>query len=783
MLKRSSWTFGGSVVRAVWAGVFATGLSAAFGAGCLSRPVTHREPTTKTNFTDTVGQAAVDKVDILFMIDNSQSMGDKQELLAKAVPDLVNRLLNPLCLDASKKPAGLSTAGKCPDGQKPEFAPIVDMHIGIISSALGGRGSDSCNPKTANPRNPALNGHNDDGGRLINRAGDDESPIPEANPSNFLAWFPTSDRNRGKPEPPVAAIKDPSKFENAFKEMIRGVHEFGCGYEAQLESWYRFLIQPDPYERVELDGEGKATYVGVDAKLLKQRHDFLRPDSLVAIILVTDEDDSNVDPMAINRQGWAFANANFPGSNTGRAPKGTVECESDPTSDKCTTCAFIADGEVSSRCPGGEKYYQPADDSPDVRFFHMKRRFGVDPQFPISRYVTALTSRRVPNRDTEHRVPGTDKAYSSDYQGSDKRNQVCLNPLFAASLPEGPEQSLCADAAGKLPPEGPRSEDLIFYAVIGGVPNDLLLEDSADEGKGIKTSLSEADWNKILGKEPLKYNFDGIDARMLQSTEPRAGRPGPSAADYDATQKHRDWLTAASDLQYACTFALESEKPCGATGLACDCDGKEDPPLCKASDKTVQVRGKAYPTIRELAVARELGERGIVASLCPIHEQEQGANDPLYGYRPAVKSIIDRLANALAAQCLPQPLTPAADGKVPCLVLTILPEGRKCSEVEGLTPPDAAVLQKFLESERERSKAEGGPAEVYVNQEICEVRQVVAAAGQTCIDDPAAAWCYVGGAEADRCAQAILFSEKWNGIGGAKARLQCINESAADGGR
>ena len=34
---------------------------------------------------------SVDKVDLLFMIDNSSSMGDKQALLAQAVPDLVTR--------------------------------------------------------------------------------------------------------------------------------------------------------------------------------------------------------------------------------------------------------------------------------------------------------------------------------------------------------------------------------------------------------------------------------------------------------------------------------------------------------------------------------------------------------------------------------------------------------------------------------------------------------------------------------------------------------------------
>ena len=30
--------------------------------------------------------------------------------------------------------------------------------------------------------------------------------------------------------------------------MVSGVGFFGCGIESQMESWYRFLIQPDPYQ-------------------------------------------------------------------------------------------------------------------------------------------------------------------------------------------------------------------------------------------------------------------------------------------------------------------------------------------------------------------------------------------------------------------------------------------------------------------------------------------------------------------------------------------------------
>ena len=34
---------------------------------------------------------------------------------------------------------------------------------------------------------------------------------------------------------------------------MRGVREYGCGFEAQLESVYRFLNQPDPYQSITRD--------------------------------------------------------------------------------------------------------------------------------------------------------------------------------------------------------------------------------------------------------------------------------------------------------------------------------------------------------------------------------------------------------------------------------------------------------------------------------------------------------------------------------------------------
>ena len=99
-----------------------------------------------------------------------------------------------------------------------------------------------------------------------------------------------------------------------------------------------------------------------------------------------------------------------------------------------------------------------------------------------------------------------------------------------------------------------------------------------------------------------------------------------------------------SDLQYACTFPLAVSRDCATaiTQTGCDCATKPSP-ICDPNVPTTQVRGKAYPPVRELSVARKLGDQAIVASLCPIHTTPATPDDPLYGYRPAMKAIIDRL--------------------------------------------------------------------------------------------------------------------------------------------
>jgi len=297
----------------------------------------------------------------------------------------------------------------------------------------------------------------------------------------------------------------------------------------------------------------------------------------------------------------------------------------------------------------------------NLRHVHTKAKYGIDPQFPIQRYQIGLSNPTVPDRNGEY--PVTNGSMSSAYVIG---NNDCTNPLFAGTLPTGG-----ADAATlcNLPP-GTRTKDMVFYAHIGGVPSQLL---HFTPNNAAASTLTDADWVKILGTDPLNYNYTGIDPHMIESFMPRAGIPGPGSANNADPVNGHDWVTNSGaghilnvDREYACTFPLSD-----ATGAPtprdctlpqnqnfCDCPHTAGSvtldqlaPVCNQTTITQQTGAKAYPTIRELELAHLLGAQGIVSSICPIDVADNAAgDDPLYGYRPAVAAIIDHLKNGLTNQ-------------------------------------------------------------------------------------------------------------------------------------
>ncbi|MDP9150465.1 MAG: hypothetical protein M3O36_11075 [Myxococcota bacterium] len=798
--------------------IFALG---AVGAGCLTRPVEHADPSLKTSFTTDVGRLAINKIDLLFLIDNSASMGDKQELLAAAVPDMLNRLVSPNCVDPAGNPTGQTAQlGVCPGGSAPEFPPVHDMHIGIVTSSLGGRGGDVCSPTETNP-SKALNAHNDDRGQLVNRGGASELDVPDADPSHMLAWFPNVPQNVGAAMPPTRAIGmvgargQTGTLIGDFTDMIIGVHEHGCGFEAQNEAWYRFLVQPDPFDAITVAGN-TASLIGTDDTILQQRADFLRPDSLLAVVVVTDENEEVANPLAVGGQGWVFENQSFPGTTNGTLPQGTIECRNidpnnilttGPNDPNCRSCAGL-EGQpgFATRCPkdgasGAPGHLDPSHDKINVRFFNQKQRFGVFAGYPTSRYVRGLTKDRVPDRAHE-----VDR--NGNYVGDEDAYANCVNPIFAANLRRNSAdpKALCNAKAG------PRKATDVYYAAIAGVPHQLLQAKPGDMECRPGTSaadcpqkdvLTEADWTLITGRDPEHYDFRGIDFHMLESTAERtaqgvmanASRCPSTAADNCDPINGREWATGNGDLQFACTFKLATQKDCTALENqgACDCatdSTTRGAPLCTTGGTgagghgTTQLQGKAYPSVREMVIAHAMKKQGIVSSLCPIHESESVPGDPLYGYRPAVKAIVDRLTVNLEVQCVPHKLAPGANGDVPCLVLVTLPAG-DCKG-PGLSDVDPTLLARFRQSQHESWSGGGGATGGNIDPSTlptCQLAELNPGtspksfdANGSCKASNEPGWCYVEGKAAGGCPQSILFTAG-EPPSGALASLQCIEQA------
>jgi hypothetical protein len=694
----------------------AVGLGA-FGAGCLDRPVTAQEPTIKTNFTSAVNQNGINKVDLLFDIDNSASMGDKQAYLIQAIPLMVQRLVTPRCMDDT---TGLATSqnaspsdGTCPAGSTPEFSAVHDMHIGVVTSSLGSRLGDigTCDSTTQvkSTSGTSVLPYDDDQGHLVNRtgkygstAGASETSLPASEGGGFLYWFPTLG-NTGKTAvtPPqtitaVGAAGQTDTLVGDFAEMVGGVGESGCGIESQLESWYRFLIQPDPYASLVFNPgtcmkngstschvnsdcpsangvadecSGTAVWNGVDTTIIQQRHDFLRPDSLVAVIVLSDENDSEIDVRSYRGTGFEFMR-----QTTYQPPRATTACESDPNNASCQSCAVCGSScSTDANCSQGN--FNSDNDwgyNLNLRHVHMMQKYGLDPQFPLSRYYVGLTSQTVPNRLGEY--PNSDSSYAS--------NNNCTNPLFAKTLPQATDVGDATALAPteinttlcKLPTGATRTASDVFYAHIGGVPHQLLQSSAGDDecpgSQGScaahqymdssnkcadcpqKDTLSQSDWISVLGQGPsqytganpkMVYDYTNIDPHMIESEVPRntltgvnsnpsvstlspaafTGNPAPDPVN------GREWTTQSGthslpvDREYACIFQLPpaNQRDCAALagntieGNSCDCvPGDKDKTTPWSSGGAPTVTGNQSDEVPPLC-AKQSSDGSITSSV------------------------------------------------------------------------------------------------------------------------------------------------------------------------
>jgi hypothetical protein len=721
-----------------------------------------------------VTTGGIDKIDLVLMIDNSRSMADKQLILGAAVPDLVRGLVNPRCVDAQGQPGPAQPAGpleSCAAGTKREFPPIVDIHVGVVTSSLGGHGADVCaGAEMFSCPGGATNTSNNDAGHLVSRLDPcNGGLVTTYQGKGFLAWDPT-----GKAAPPgeasIGAINvDPSTGQlstatpglvPSLKDLVLGAGQVGCGYESSLEAWYRFLVDPEPYQTLTLDAAGHALLQGVDDVLLQQRRDFLRPSSLLAIVGLTDENDCSIQESG---QSYLVAQQRDP-SNPNKnfhLPPARSECATNPNDPCCRSC-----GQDQSGCPADPACAGALDaktDDVNLRCWDQKRRFGVDFLYPIDRYVTALTGTTVPNR-----------------QGS-----MVQNPIYTNLNPGG----------GDL---GVRDPSMVFVAYVVGVPWQDIARDPGDLKKGFKSAsqlamvdiMGHTTWDYIIG-DPVNHVPPG-DPHMIESTSPRTGAspitgdalappstspgPGPDKmSGHEYTPGTQNGVQVApDDLEYACIFPLPQPRDCSAPGAgSCDCtDPKNDNPLCepdpqKGGNRTLQARAKGYPGIRQLQLVKALGTQGILGSICPAQLTDLTAAD--FGYRPAIGALIDRLKPLIDGGCLPRKLVVASNGQVDCTMIEARNTGNHldaagcaslCAAQPGRAPVSAASAFLVTAAENDPiAQASGWDC-------FCEMPQLAGPSSPSCqsIGSPLAAcqcdptavpsfggkevdgWCYVDAA-------------------------------------
>jgi len=224
------WVASAAVVPALWA--------------CNSRRLAIPDPEPAVIDTRQFKQTVNHKLDIIFMVDDSSSMAPLQAKMQAQLPAFMDALVD----DTTKQ--------------------LPDLHVGVVSSSYGGGAWGNVNQ--CHSRLADANTLGDDGGRFLQGAiGTNQSPCTMLhNGAKYLANLDGGSPNYD------GDIRD------AFK-CIALLGDKGCGFESQFESVYW--------------GLAKALLpLGNDANQDPDNGGFLRSDAVLAIVMVTNEDDCSV---------------------------------------------------------------------------------------------------------------------------------------------------------------------------------------------------------------------------------------------------------------------------------------------------------------------------------------------------------------------------------------------------------------------------------------------------------------------------------------------------------
>lgn len=235
------------------------GLSA---SGCLERGLKPVNPCTRSSVGQRVQVTNVDNVDLLFMIDNSNSMIEEQANLVRELPRLVSVL---------------ASGDRDGDGLR-DFNPVKSLHVGVVSSDMGAGPNDGV---------PTCRRGLGDDGILRTTSRSTTAPCMASFPSGIFEF----DREAGD---------DPTLFANTVG-CVANIGTGGCGFEQQLEAPLKALTplaastwtRPGYTPPLFVSADGVPNTVAGNGQA-PGNDGFLRPTSALAVVLVTDEEDCSV---------------------------------------------------------------------------------------------------------------------------------------------------------------------------------------------------------------------------------------------------------------------------------------------------------------------------------------------------------------------------------------------------------------------------------------------------------------------------------------------------------
>jgi len=252
-------------------------------AGCTARRTVGQPTLSVVN--DSINLTPRNKVDLLFMIDDSLSMITKQTELRNRLPGLFQQI------------SDLATMG----------AP-ASFHIGVVDSDMGA-GLNTANCKAGG-----------DGGRLRTAASDASTTPPPANCAGFAlsadAPYIDYDSGSGTSNTGTLGVSDALS-------CLASVGDMGCGFEAPLEAVYQALTSPS------------------------LNPGFLRDDALLVVVLLTDEDDCSAPPDTALFENTPAAMATYGVLHSFRCTQFGITCDGkalDGSAVSTTSCTPVVGG-------------------------------------------------------------------------------------------------------------------------------------------------------------------------------------------------------------------------------------------------------------------------------------------------------------------------------------------------------------------------------------------------------------------------------------------------------